>query len=237
MPIDSERVKTGIPGLDGLLEGGLIRGSTNLIAGASGTCKTILGCQFLWNGLQLGENGVYVALEENSTDILKNMQKFGWNFENLIKTKKFNIVDITPSAVSELTTAIINQIRSTNAQRFVLDSLTVAAMGWKESPAEFFKFRIKVFDLLRSLKQLGVTSLLISEIPQGSDEISRFGFEEFLTDGIIHLYNMRKENIRFRGMEILKLRGSKHSNRIVPISIRTNGVTVHPESEFFEEIK
>lgn len=237
MPIDSERVKTGIPGLDVLLDGGLIKNSTNLITGTSGTCKTIFCCQFLWNGLNLGENGVYITLEENSADILKNMQKFGWGFGNFIKSKKFSIVDIAPSAVYELTTAIVSQIKTMKPQRLVLDSLTIAGMGWKESPAEFFKFRIKVFDLLKTLKQLGVTSLLISEIPQGSDEISRFGFEEFLTDGIIHLYNMGRENSRFRGLEILKHRGSKHSNRIVPISIKTNGITVHPESEFFEEIK
>ena len=235
--VDKDRVETGIPGLDSLIEGGLIRGSANLLAGTSGSCKTIFGCQFLWNGIKKGENGLYVTLEESPDDILKNMLRFDIDFGNSIKTKKFNIVNINPGDITDISTFIFNQVKSINAKRLVLDSLTIAAMSWKERPEEFFKFRIKIFDLIKTLKKSGVTSLLISEVSKGSDEISRFGFEEFVADGVIYLYYTKKENARFRGVEVLKQRGSKHSNRIVPITITKNGIEVHPDSDFFEEIK
>ncbi|MBI2005562.1 MAG: hypothetical protein HYS80_02250, partial [Candidatus Aenigmarchaeota archaeon] len=110
-----ERVATNISGLDPLLEGGFIRGSANLVAGTSGTCKTIFCCQFLWNGLQKGENGIYVTLEESPEDILANMKKFGWDFEKFIKSKKFNIVSVTPGSVTDLASFIFNQIKGIKA--------------------------------------------------------------------------------------------------------------------------
>ena len=74
-----KRIKTGIPGLDGLMEGGFIQGSVNMVTGSTGTGKTIIGTQFLWHGLQKGETGVYITLEEDPTDIKEDVRSFNWD--------------------------------------------------------------------------------------------------------------------------------------------------------------
>ncbi len=65
------RIKTGIPGLDAITDGGFIEGSVNLLTGGTGTGKTIFGSQFIWQGLQMGEPCVYITLEESPEDFLE----------------------------------------------------------------------------------------------------------------------------------------------------------------------
>jgi len=75
----TKRVVTNIPGLDEILNGGIPERNVVLVSGGPGTGKTIMSQQFLWNGLQLGEPGIYVALEEHPAQIRQNMLQFGWN--------------------------------------------------------------------------------------------------------------------------------------------------------------
>ncbi|MEM7824601.1 MAG: ATPase domain-containing protein, partial [Candidatus Aenigmatarchaeota archaeon] len=186
-----ERVETGIPGFDKLIEGGLVKGSTNLVAGNSGTGKTIFCMQYLWNGLQRGENGVYITLEQRPEDILSDVARFGWDFSKYITTGRFRLESLVASDIATVTKSIVENIKAVNAKRFALDSLTIATMGWKERPEEAFQLRGKAFDMLNTLKSLGVTSMIISEVPRSAkEEISRFGFEEFVVDSVILLNYM-----------------------------------------------
>ncbi len=221
-----ERVETGIPGLDKLVEGGFVKNSTNLIAGGAGTCKTTFCMQYLWNGLQKGENGVYVTLEQQPQDILADMSQFGWDFKKFIDAGKFKLDSMIASDITQLTTTILTSIKRVNAKRFALDSLSLAAMGWKERPEEFFKLRAKIFDLLNILKGAGVTSLLISEVPRSEkDTISRFGFEEFVVDSIVMLQYFTVSG-SMRSLQILKMRRTNHGKKIYPFEINDKGLTV-----------
>src|SRR5512135_3680020 len=100
---DFERVPTGIPGLDKLIEGGLVKGSTTLVSGAAGTGKTIFCSQFLMEGLKRGESCMFITLEEKPEDIIADVKRFGWDFKKYISDKKlfldfqdpFQITDIT----------------------------------------------------------------------------------------------------------------------------------------------
>jgi KaiC/GvpD/RAD55 family RecA-like ATPase len=221
-----ERATTGIPGLDKLMEGGFVRGSTNLIAGTAGACKTTFGMQFLWEGLQKGENAVYVTLEQTPDDILKDMSRYGWDFSKFITAKKFKIDSMIASDISQLSTKIFSSLKLMGAKRFVLDSLSLAAMGWKERPEEAFKTRLKIFDMLNTLKGTGVTSLLISEIPRGEkDTISKFGFEEFIVDSVIFLQSFAVAGT-MRNLQILKMRRTDHGKKIYPFDVTTKGLVV-----------
>ena len=74
----SERVKTGIPGLDGILHGGFIPGSNVLVSGGAGTGKTIFCMQFLYSGaMKYGDNGVFVTLEERPKELRHEATRFG----------------------------------------------------------------------------------------------------------------------------------------------------------------
>ncbi|MBU5537407.1 MAG: ATPase domain-containing protein [Candidatus Aenigmatarchaeota archaeon] len=221
-----ERVETGIPGFDKLIEGGLVKGSTNLVAGNSGTGKTIFCMQYLWNGLQRGENGVYITLEQRPEDILSDVARFGWDFSKYITTGRFRLESLVASDIATVTKSIVENIKAVNAKRFALDSLTIATMGWKERPEEAFQLRGKAFDMLNTLKSLGVTSMIISEVPRSAkEEISRFGFEEFVVDSVI-LLNYMTIGGASRNLQILKMRRTDHGKKIYPFEITERGIVV-----------
>src|SRR3990172_6368992 len=120
-----ERVDSGIAGLDKLIEGGFVKNSVNLLAGQTGTGKTLFGMQFILHGLRKGESGLYITLEQKEDDILQDVSRFGWD-EELIKAKnqgKFMILAEEPSDIKALQFSTLNYIKKINATRFVLDSL------------------------------------------------------------------------------------------------------------------
>jgi KaiC/GvpD/RAD55 family RecA-like ATPase len=96
-----ERVKTGVPGLDEILRGGIPRRNLVLLAGGPGTGKTILGQQFLYHGLMNNEPGIYVALEEHPVQVRINMQQFGWDIRKYEERGEFAIVDAFTAGVGE----------------------------------------------------------------------------------------------------------------------------------------
>jgi circadian clock protein KaiC len=82
--MNSERVSTGIAGLDSKMKGGFVRGSANLVAGKAGTGKTGFSASFLYKGALEGEPGVYVTTEESEADIKADIKSvFGWDLEKL----------------------------------------------------------------------------------------------------------------------------------------------------------
>lgn len=85
-----ERIKSGVPGLDEIIEGGFIKGHQILLAGNSGTGKTIFGCQFLLEGARRNEKGLYLTLEEAPKSIIENMKRFSWgkNLKRMLERKK-----------------------------------------------------------------------------------------------------------------------------------------------------
>lgn len=220
------RVETGIPGFDNLIEGGLVPGSTNLIAGNAGTGKTLFCMQYLWNGLLKGENCVYVTLEQRPEDILTDVARFGWDFGKFAAAGKFRLESLIASDISTVTTKIVESVKKIKATRFALDSLTIATMGWKERPDEAFQLRSKAFDMLNTLKSLGVTSMVISEVVRGENmQISKFGFEEFVVDSVV-LLNYMSIGGASRNLNILKMRRTDHGKKIYPFDITKSGIIV-----------
>ncbi len=227
-----ERVESGVPGLDKLTEGGFVRNAVYLLAGQSGTGKTIFCMQYLLHGLRLGESCVYVTLEQPVEDILSDMGKFGWREElqKYISQGKLMIHYQQPSSMAELREITSNLLRRSNASRFVLDSLSIATMGWKESSLELGKIRMEIFNYMLSVKRSGVTSLLITEIPESEVKaLSRYGFEEFIADGVIVLHYMEYAAGGVpRSLIIRKMRRTAHGNDIYPFEITNEGLKLVP---------
>jgi circadian clock protein KaiC len=235
-----ERVKTGIPGLDELIEGGFPRGDTILIAGRAGTGKSIMAIQFLYNGAtEYDEPGVLVTLEESPISIKRNMMRFGMDLEALVKKKKLAIVDLSPSKevtpmkigeypsfdLSGLEAIILNHVKKLGAKRVVIDTLAILAYKFRSRDI----LREEFFKLAANITRAGTTLILTSEIPAQHDGLGVFDIEAFLASGVIVLYNeMISETSRSRSIEILKLRGSKHSSRIHSMRITDEGIRVWP---------
>ena len=100
----SSRIPSGIPGFDPLIEGWFLENSVNLVTGETGTGKTTFCSQFLWNGLQKGETGLYITLEERPEDIKADAAMFGWDFDGFEKKGLCRIIYHDPAQDS--TTAI-----------------------------------------------------------------------------------------------------------------------------------
>lgn len=228
-----QRVSTGIPGLDQVMEGGLLYGSVTLVGGGAGCGKSIFGMQFLIQGVeQYQEPGVYLSFEETPANIFRDFYRFSWNLEQKVKDRKLTILSYTPEQVAKVLESgggtVRDAIESIGAKRLVLDSLTAFTLLHETELAK----RKAVLKLAETLASWGITALLIAEQePDPEHHLSTIA--EFQTDGVILLYNIRKGDIRERSLEIFKMRGVKHAAKIFPMRIDERGITIYPEETIF----
>lgn len=221
-----ERIPTGIPGLDELIEGGIPKGSQILVAGETGVGKTIFSCQIAYNKAKEGLKTYYMTIEENERSIIKGISRFRWGkeFEDFVKSEHIIIERIIPLTIEDITRKVLSAYDKYKFKIFVLDTLTAAAMGWKELQ-DLPKLRRNIFSLIDILRQYGVTSLMLSEIEEGGNKIFRYGFEGFLVDGIFLLrrFELGRSFITFN---VLKMRYTNHSKDLYDVIIGDNGIYI-----------
>ena len=204
-----DRAAIGIPSLDKIIEGGLAKGDTIIVAGQPGTGKTTLGLQFLVHGAtKCGENGVYASVIESGEKLKRNARRFGWDLDKLEKENRVQLVSLQSTMKAGVSTAletVLEALHSVNAKRLVFDSLS-ALMTAFESTAEARSF---LHIMLKFLEAAGCTTMMISEVPWGKQQLST-NFEEFLGDGLIVL-DASFDNSRVRRrIYIPKMRGTEH---------------------------
>ncbi len=223
------RVSTGTSGLDELIEGGIPDGSVTLISGGAGCGKTILSSQYLWDGLQNGENCLFISLEEPVDDIRSDMKVFGWDFEKYEESDNFKITYIQPAAGERGFLKKINQlVLDRDVDRVVIDSVSIMLGSYGGSEAEK---RDIMYDLLRTLKKSDATTILTSEIQENEDgSLSRYGVAEFVADGVIVLYYESVGEGTFRNIEVRKMRQTDHTPGTYPMKITDNGIVVESET-------
>lgn len=235
------RVKTGVEGLDELIEGGIPEGSSVLVAGGSGTGKTILATQYIYNGGKIyGEPGIYVSIETNLKNIIWNMQNFNWDIRelqenNLMKTYRLNLGqtkkrESVEDRIDEELNVISQMVKELGAKRLVIDS--VSAFGvWFENTG---LIRNLLFQFVDRLKNLDCTTLLTTETTGARRQFSAFGVEEFIVDGVIALYFTPPH----RSVFVRKMRGTDHSKTIHPFNITEKGVVINATDRvLWESIK
>ena len=181
-----------------------------VLAGRPGTGKTLLGARFLYEGAIHGEPSVYVSFAESKAQFLANMSKFGFDFQKLMDSGKFEFIDLTTvtgDAVSDALDLVLTQISALNAKRLVVDSFTALAQGF----GKLIDARIALHVILgRLVREEGCTTLLLVEMPHGSEKIG-LGIEEFVADGIIVLDIVNRKCGPTRTLSIRKMRGTQIS--------------------------
>ncbi len=236
--VSDDRVETGIPGLDQMMDGGLERNSVVLVAGEAGTGKTTLALQFLFNGItNYGEPGLYITFEEQKGMLLKHMGKFGWDFGELEKQKKIKFLSYPPHEVERFITEgglIEDIIRDIGVKRIVIDSVTSLLLLYENE----YKRREAFIKTIEALRKWGCTTLLTSEGESGAqhEAHARFGVE-FLADGLIMIHSIRRGDVRDLALEVVKLRGINHDRKLSPLKITPKGVSVFPTQPVFGDIK
>jgi len=235
LPKNVGRVPSGIEGLDELIEGGFERGAAVLVVGSAGTGKTLFGLQFLHRGaIDFDEPGIFISFEEEKESLYRHSLVFGFDFEALEKKNLFRVLEYKPHQVEKLMKEgggpIRDAIREMGAKRLVIDSITSYGLLFKDEYAK----RENILEFFELLRKWGCTSIIISELPPKVAEIKE-GSVGFLTDAIISLYYSKEEDkgIRIHSCEILKMRGTKHTNKLLAMGFERDGIKVYPEVEVF----
>jgi KaiC domain protein len=231
----SDKVSTGIVGLDEMLMGGIPRGHIAVVMGAFGTGKTTFGLQFINAGLTAGENCIFISLEEDTKSILKSAETYGWNMQKYFDEQKLGLYKLEPADAKNTVTRIKSElptvIKESKASRVVVDSVSLLNMLFETEQER----RTTLFNLCQLLRSSGCTALLTAEVKDDHPNVSRDGLVEYTVDGVILLKYEEPPNASEGklSLRILKMRRAEHSRRIKPYSIGKNGITVHAGSDNF----
>ncbi|VVB54914.1 Circadian clock protein kinase KaiC [uncultured archaeon] len=244
-----KRVHSGIPGLDPLIDGGIPAGHSVLVTGSCGTGKTIFGLQFLKAGAESGEPGVYITFEESRDKIISQAKAFGWDFEALERKGMLTLYIADNADVSEILAEVESLVKKKGVQRFVLDSLTTMVEHGviyrskiskemsrldREGEARSFPVaggevtRKDIYYIVGRINELGVTSLLISEVGEETPFLSRDTISEFAADGVIFLRNEMGGGFE-RLLSVRKMRGTKIDTKRCPFEFTPQGLKVVSE--------
>lgn len=232
------RCRTGIEGLDKILNGGIPIGNNVLLTGACGTGKTTLGAEFLNFGAQNGEPGLLFCVTETSQKVLDNMNGYEFFESRLVDERKLQLVDAQPvfeklgldkaeyshGDIAPLINAIMETVRQAGAKRLVIDSITGILLHLKAREL----MRDFISKLCRKLSEAGCTTLLVSEIAPDEKRYSSFGVEEAVADGIIVLGNVEQRGYLLRTLHVVKMRGTTHSRSRFVIDLTPYGIIIVP---------
>jgi KaiC/GvpD/RAD55 family RecA-like ATPase len=224
-----EEVKLEIPGIEELI-GGIEKGSIIIISGGAGAGKTIFGMQVLYQAALRGEKGLYISFEEPVENIRRHCEKFGWRISELEEKGNLKLVQAPVEELAKLLKKrlLTDIIMDFDPNMVVVDSLSALEESLGDKPT----YRANLSFLIKVLREKKVTALLLTEAEQELREAySRSGMPEFLADGVIVLYNFKAGVTRVRAIEVLKMRGAKHSRMIVPFEITDKGIVVYPKEQ------
>ncbi len=229
--ISREIVKSGIPGLDKILGGGLLHGSAVTLSGPTGCGKSTFAMQFLVKGItEYKEPGIYIAIEESKDSMYFHMSGYKWDLDKLERGRQLVFLDYPVYEVDQFLnqySAIAEIINTTGARRVVIDSIMPVALYFQNDD-ERKKGFLKLID---NIRKWDATTLIVSEDTSATTAdvlpSTKYGIETF-TDGWIHVYSMfsPKTKERERGVEVLKMKGIAHSAKIHPAKISNDGFSI-----------
>jgi circadian clock protein KaiC len=223
-----DRVKTGIAGLDELMDGGIPKNNVVLLSGLTGSGKTILALQYLVKGVELyNEKGLFVTFEQSKEDVISQASQLGWDLVDLENKNMFKILALAPSKTQfvNVIKIIEDSVGSFSPSRLVLDSIStyglyaetlkqmeiMQMMGIDSDKFQFITTpevatRHAIIDMIECIKDLKLTSLVVSELPEETAFLSRDTMSEFLSDGVILLKHVSMGDNLNRSIEVRKMR-------------------------------
>jgi len=227
-----ERVKTGIDGLDELLKGGIPFKRHSAVYGGPGAGKTTFCFEYLYRGAKMGENGIYISLEETPEDLIENVSSaFSelTDIPQLVEEGKLKVVKPDKLNLESIAELLEESISEEDVKRAVIDSATMVKMSFKEDS----EYREKIFEFFSLLRNLDITALMTVEA--AGQDLARMGFEieHFVMDGIINLYNLGHGEKIIKAVEIYKMRGTDHVRERVPFKITPAGLKIFTKERVF----
>ena len=264
-PIDKKKknkqkwIFTGIAGFDCLLEKGIPTGSNIIVAGGPGCGKTIFCLQTIYNKAYEGKDCVFLSMEERPDRLRDHMSEFGFKFKEIQRSEdqiilkvngkgRISLKRLQPIRLARSIEALLEKASGTlpvdinlvldfipedfDACLLTLDSISAIETAFSGTKRQY---RIYIEQLFRYFEHLDITAFMITESSEAPKRFSSTGVEEFLADGIFVFYNFQGVKKRTRGVEIYKLRGASHSQKIVPMTITSNGILITSEDTCKEQ--
>lgn len=221
------RLSTGVAQLDAIMGGGIPEGDSLLLAGPSGAGKTVLGIQFIADGLRHDEPGIIAMFEELPAEYIERASKFGFDFTTPQKADKLRFIYLRPLdlSVDETVHEVISSVKEIGCKRLVIDSL----VGFELALAPGFRadFRESLYRMIGALTRLGVTIISTVEI---EDDFSSLGLSNFavsfLADDLVRLRYVSINGQLRKMLLVVKMRRSQHSIDMCEYQVTADGLVM-----------
>jgi circadian clock protein KaiC len=230
----TERLSVGIESLDEMLGGGIPSGHSVLVAGPSGSGKSILATEFIMEGARQDEPGIIAVFEKRPSQDPQTGPR-GGAFERMVRDGKVGLIHTRPLdlSIDETLHDLVTAIHALKARRVVIDSLS----GFELALAPTFRedFRESLYRMVAVLTGMGITLMLTAELEDSYDDL-RFSPHgtAFLTDTIIMQRYLELEGQLQRIMAVVKVRGSNHSKDIRTFDITEKGIVMGERLDGYE---
>jgi len=207
------KIKTGILGLDPLLEGGLNERSSAVVIGSAGAGKTTFAHQFIRRGLLEGQEGLFISLDENKEQIIRDALNMGWDdILYYIEEEKLIFIDASGKEfqvfIKRELPDFVSKWEGANI-RIAIDPLTPVIWA---TPSRYQQRELLGF-MLKELKKIGTIVATLEEHGPPNLSAPETGIPMYLADTVIHLKYRIGEDYS-RELHVVKMRGSRHSERM-----------------------
>ncbi|MBO0777154.1 MAG: hypothetical protein J2P34_12665, partial [Actinobacteria bacterium] len=215
------RHSSGILALDEMLDEGYWPGAATLIAGPSGSGKSLMGLHFIMNGARQGQPGVIASLQENSTQLDRVLGGFGWSLsEPNVALLYHSPVDIY---IDEWVHELLEMVERTGARRVLIDSLADLRL----SAGDELRFREFIYSLVQRFSRQGVSVMMTFETPElfGATRLSESAVSP-LSDNVVLIGYRRDRDTIGRTIAVIKTRASRHDPAVRQFSIGPAGLVL-----------
>jgi circadian clock protein KaiC len=221
-----EKLSSGIDGLDNILDGGFLKGSTIMVEGTPGTGKTVMGIHYLLEGSRQGEKGLLLATEESAHFITQYVNSFNKSddLKKMFCNQDVFIIDrvFSSNSIEEVISDVIDKVTINSIQRVVIDFVNT----FMEFSDNLLILKTLFRNLLNNLNMLGCTTILMLNEEQVGVISSFKNIIQPLVQGEIYLSSIVRKGKRYRSLEVRKMKGQKYITGVHLAEISSNGMAV-----------
>jgi circadian clock protein KaiC len=222
-----ERYSSGLPGLDGMIDGGLFRDSIVIVRGPTGSGKTTLAGIYARSGAERGERVAYYGFEEPRPILLRNFASLGMDMNAMVKAGTLQVHCRYPEAMGleDLLVGLRFGLEEFKPSLVVMDS--ISSIEHSSSEKGFRQFMVGLASLLREHGR----SALLTQTTFGADTTAHTApYLSTIADTILNLdYSVDQYDLS-RTMRVLKMRGSSHVTHPYRLEIGQGGLRVEPQA-------